>query len=407
MEQKTFNKKYNIPQDLIEKIKFADKEKKSTNIVGKPKVLFYEICKRFFKNPVVLIAFAVFITLILTGIIVTLTSPYSATGKIFKDGNELTSNLPPLFSPIVTNADNFITYERMVAWNNTISFRPLDQYLSDIKADYDTQLLTYNAYSFWKANYIYTHAISKGSSISASDIQQIVNSMPTLKTYFGTTFKEVDIWTSVWFGALSSIKIALIVATIEVVIGVAVGAILGFHAGKWIDTVMMRVIEIFQAPPSVIWLLLFISAAGTSEGILILGLLFVGWTWPIRATRMFIITVKDEEYITAAKSVGASTTRQIFLHALPAILGKIAMNYVRRIPAIILSIASLAFLGFYNKDTDINLGKFINDNIIDSRTNVWLMWLPTLILLTLSVSLQFIAIGLHDALDPRVIKVKG
>ncbi|ADN68843.1 ABC transporter permease [Mycoplasmopsis fermentans] len=403
MDSRTFNDKYNISDELIQKIKLAEKEKKSTNIVGKPKILFYEICKRFFKNPVVLISFTAFIALLLTGIIVTLTSPYSPTGSILKGGDELTQNLPPVFSPVITNASNYETFQRMKEWEG---YHYIEPYLKDVIVNSKEKLLIYNAYDFWKAYYIWSRAL-KINPLRPEDIENIKASMPHLNTLFGTTVKEADIWTGAWFGAISSIKVALIVATIEVVIGVAVGAILGFHAGKWLDTVMMRVIEIFQAPPSVIWLLLFISAAGTSEWVLIAGLLFVGWTWPIGATRMFIITVKDEEYIIAAKSVGASTSRQIFFHALPAILGKIAMNYVRRIPSIILSIASLAFLGFYNKDTDINLGKFIYDNINDAKTNPWLMWLPTLILLTLSVSLQFIAIGLHDALDPRVIKVKG
>nr|WP_307917624.1 ABC transporter permease subunit [Mycoplasmopsis bovis] len=170
----------------------------------------------------------------------------------------------------------------------------------------------------------------------------------------------------------------------------------------------MRMIDIFQAPPSIIWLLMFISLSkdGPNDWILIAGLLFTGWTWPIHSTRLFIITVKDEEYILASKSIGASKNRQIFFHALPAILGKIAMNYVRRIPGVILSIASLSFLGFYNSPDSYNLGKFLSDNIGKETENPWIVIIPATTLLLLSLSLQFIAIGLHDALDPKVIKIK-
>ncbi|GAA8715100.1 glutathione ABC transporter permease GsiD [Chlamydia abortus] len=85
---------------------------------------------------------------------------------------------------------------------------------------------------------------------------------------------------------------------------------------------------------------------------------------------MFIITVKDEEYIIASKSVGAKTSRQIFYHALPAILGKIATNFVRRIPSIIMSVASLAFLGFFNENNDISLGQLLVESIGDAQKNI-------------------------------------
>ncbi|MGV2393186.1 UNVERIFIED_CONTAM: ABC transporter permease subunit [Campylobacter lari] len=87
------------------------------------------------------------------------------------------------------------------------------------------------------------------------------------------------------------------------------------------------------------------------------------------STRLFVITVKDEEYIVAAKSTGARPMRQIFNHALPAVIGKIAQSYVRRIPSVIISIASLAFLGFFKDQNSYNLGKFMLDNIGLSSTN--------------------------------------
>ncbi|GAA7948483.1 hypothetical protein COL447_17000 [Helicobacter pylori] len=85
---------------------------------------------------------------------------------------------------------------------------------------------------------------------------------------------------------------------------------------------------------------------------------------------MFIITVKDEEYIVAAKSIGASTTRQVFSHALPAIIGKVATNFVRRIPSIIVSVASLAFLGFFQETEDVNLGQLLIASIEYVSTNL-------------------------------------
>ncbi|WAM00983.1 ABC transporter permease subunit [Mycoplasmopsis felis] len=96
----------------------------------------------------------------------------------------------------------------------------------------------------------------------------------------------------------------------------------------------------------------------------------------------------------------------IYKHALPGIIGKIATSYVSSIPSIILSISSLAFLGFFKTNKDINLGQIISAASSEAGSNFWILLLPSLILLSISVSLHFIALGVHDALDPKVIKTK-
>ncbi|WAM01876.1 ABC transporter permease subunit [Mycoplasmopsis felis] len=168
----------------------------------------------------------------------------------------------------------------------------------------------------------------------------------------------------------------------------------------------MRLIDIFSAPPTLVWLLLFVSLFGTTDTTLAFSMIFVGWVGFVARTRLFIITVKDSEFITASKSVGASKARLIYKHALPGIIGKIATSYVSSIPSIILSISSLAFLGFFKTNKDINLGQIISAASSEAGSNFWILLLPSLILLSISVSLHFIALGVHDALDPKVIKTK-
>ncbi|WP_237022744.1 ABC transporter permease [Mycoplasma miroungigenitalium] len=414
-----FNKKYGISAELQEKIKISKDDKISNNIAGKPKILLVEILKRFFTNPAVLIAFIVFVAIILISIIVSVTSDYPGVQRIdagwsSEDKIRNIESLPPMFNRIKETGDQTII-NNLETWKNNDLYSPyFTNYVNFTKTSPST--LTYDPYNYYEGAQLWAKIRdiekslpqdqSLASVLTDQKLSELVNSIPKLHTYFGTNIHGADIWTTVWKGTLESIWIALFVATVEIIIGVFVGAYLGFNAGKWLDTFMMRVIEIFTSPPSIIWLLLFVTIWGTNPWVLIAGLLFVGWTGPIGVTRLFIITVKDEEYIMAAKSIGASESRRIFLHALPAILGKIAMSYVRRIPSVILSIASLAFLGFFKDDNSANLGKFMLDNLESSKENPWLLFLPALILLGISISLQFIAVGLHDALDPKVIKVK-
>lgn len=444
-----FNKKYKLSNTFAAKLKLSEKQKNSNSIAGKPKVLGIEIFKRFFSNPIVVISTFIFLGIIITAFIVKLSSPYSPGKDITtlwkQNGYEITGSsinyygeLPPTFAPFKTfvGANNAIIKDIQKLSN------PNENPFYDFTKSYIVEGVTYkiaedstrtnpiyfiNIYKLWEAKTIESYMHNKlepnliGKTLTIAEIKtEYADAMQTwfneaknavsqikLKTWFGTTREGSDIWTTVWAGTLESLWLALVVATIETIIGVFVGAILGFYAGKWIDTIFSRVIEIFQAPPSIIWLLMFVSIWGTSAPVLIAGLLFVGWTYPIAATRLFVITVKDEEYITASKSIGASPMRQIFNHALPAVVGKIAQNYVRRIPSIIISVASLAFLGFFSDPNSYNLGKIMIENTDLVETNPWVMILPATILLLLSLSLQFVALGLHDALDPKVIKIKN
>ncbi|QBF34736.1 ABC transporter permease [Mycoplasmopsis phocirhinis] len=412
-----FNKKYGVSADLVAKLKLSKDEKISNNIAGKPKILLLEIFKRFFTNPVVVIAFIIFIAIILTSVFVSLFSQYPAVKPIDANlpNDQKVANfesLPPILNPIKETSDISVIRNISRWLNPRFDYH---QYLKPYTQGYEVivpgSIVKYNAYLYFEGAQLQAKLINfvnqNGKQALANvNIDQMITSIPKLQTFLGTNNLGADIWTTVWKGTLESLWIAFFVATVEIIIGVFVGAYLGFNAGKWLDTFMMRLIEIFTSPPSIIWLLLFVTIWGTNPWVLIGGLLFVGWTGPIGVTRLFIITVKDEEYIMAAKSIGASESRQIFLHALPAILGKIAMSYVRRIPSVILSIASLAFLGFFKDNDSANLGKFMLDNLEASKQNPWLLILPALILLGISISLQFTAIGLHDALDPKVIKVK-
>ncbi|WP_029513405.1 ABC transporter permease [Mycoplasmopsis primatum] len=420
MNANEFNTKYKLDADALKKLVISNRPKVTNSVAGKPKILIIEVIKRFFTNPIVVISTGIFLAIILTAIIVTINPVYKPGTDITRSVEKLNywngglsdiDNLPPMFSPYVqTNKANVINDINLFTDPKYPFSKYLKEYLDFEKISSERVSIDFYKYYYARQlNFALNKAYNEGYLITDNMVSYLKTQVDqfTLKTYFGTTHINRDIWGTVWAGTLESIRIAMFVATVEVIIGVSVGAYLGFHAGKWIDTVLMRFIDIFQAPPSIIWLLMFVSLSkNPGEWVLIAGLLFTGWTWPIYSTRLFIITVKDEEYILASKSVGASTNRQIFFHALPAILGKIAMNFVRRIPAIILSIASLSFLGFYNAPESYNLGKFLYDNIANQAKNPWIMIIPATILLLICLSLQFIAIGLHDALDPKVIKIK-
>ncbi|WP_029906539.1 ABC transporter permease [Mycoplasmopsis opalescens] len=427
MNSSEFNRKYQLSEKNIVRIHLAKERQLSSSLGGKPKVLAVEIIKRFFKNPAVLISTIILISLIIAALIFRYTSIHEPGKEIYNGTYSSVKSIPS-----VDRDYNIINDDRLLRNIELIKKNPSYAALWDsVKIDQ----VGLNKWGHYRdilfANRIYELTQQEGRKLANELVQawglnldaegfenlqallitpdlvaDFIQKTPRIYTLLGTNQLGKDIWTTIWAGTLESLMLAFSVATIEMIIGVAVGAYLGFHTGKWIDSVMMRVIEIFQAPPSIIWILMFVSIGGSNLWVLFAALIFTGWTGPIGVTRLYIITVKDEEYITASRSIGAKTSRQIFIHALPAIMGKIAMFYVRRIPSIILSVASLAFLGFFKGEGSNNLGQFIQENSGSAGTNPWILALPILILVTISLTMQFIAIGLHDALDPKVIKLK-
>ncbi|UUD36985.1 Glutathione transport system permease protein gsiD [Mycoplasmopsis californica] len=452
---------YKLTPETLNLLKFkqASSEIAVNEIAGKPKNMIVEIFKRYFKNPYVVVATIIFIAIIATAILVNRISPHNHPENL-KEGfspfkvdknNTDTFSLPPSwqairvrtfnkfddpdaallmgisrFQPALNEKMNF-HYEILSDSNGNL-YTPADSHLQFIGNNAENFTISYNAYEFNKVKAIVKAAYSEGIITDPKDlyeyfdqsnklvktkvvldkdfVNKIYDQQKNIFSLLGTDNLGRDIWTRTWAGTWESIQLALIVATIETIIGVSVGAILGFNVGKRIDTIAMRLIEIITAPPTLIIFLMLVSILGTSNVSLAICLIVIGWTGPVAGTRMYVLTVKDEEYILAAKSVGAKTPRQIFFHALPAVLGKIAYSFVRRIPAVIFSVSSLAFLGFFPDNTSSNLGKLLIDSINQAGENIWILLLPSLILLLLSLSLHFIALGVHDALDPKVIRVK-
>ncbi|ENY68494.1 Oligopeptide transport system permease protein [Metamycoplasma auris 15026] len=421
---KDFNKHYKINAEMATKFNFVQSSDKikTSSIAGRPKKMWIEITKRFFSNPIVVISLLIFTFILLASLIVpsSLATKYKPNSPI--NNYSFIESLPPIYKPIVTravsNTDPYYKFYFNIV-NSIDGIKDASQkaqlqkafefFLTSAKTySVDGQIfLTYNAYALYEAsvfNELLSKATNNWTTFENVDISAIRAQVVPLTTLLGTSSTGYDIWVTTWYAAWRGIEIAIITTLIQAIFGVTLGAILGFYAGKLFDTIMMRIINIFNSPPTIIWILILVGIFGTNQVSLILALSLAGWPLFVGLTRMYVITVKNEEYISAARAIGASTPRQIFVHALPAIVGKIANSFVKNVPGVILWVASLAFLGFFRDGKDTNLGQILIESASEAGQNVWIILLPTLILLFLTLSLNFMAIGIHDALDPRVIK---
>jgi peptide/nickel transport system permease protein len=226
---------------------------------------------------------------------------------------------------------------------------------------------------------------------------------PTLEEqhYFGTDKIGRDYFSRTLFGTRTSIYVAFIVAGLSTAIGAVIGGIAGYYGGA-IDNILMRITDLFLTIPFLAILLVlsaFLGAGSPVRVAVILGLLF--WTGLARIVRGEFLSLREKEFVEAAKVLGASDKRIIFRHILPNTMGPIIVNATLTVAAAILVEAALSFLGFGVQPPFPALGVLIAEGQDSLTTLWWLATFPGLTIVLIALCINFIGDGLRDALDPK------
>jgi ABC-type dipeptide/oligopeptide/nickel transport system permease subunit len=225
--------------------------------------------------------------------------------------------------------------------------------------------------------------------------------------WFGTDFLGRDYFTRVLYGIRTSIRVALIVAVVSTTIGTLIGAAAGYF-GSWIDNLLMRFTDLILTLPLLAVLLVASNKFGSGNQYhvaLILAFLF--WTGIARVVRGIFLSLREKEYVEAAKAAGAGDMRIIFRHILPNAMGPIIVNMTLTVAAAILIEAALSFLGFGIKPPTPALGSLISDGQNEMQTAWWLVVFPGIAIMVLVLCINFIGDGLRDALDPTQRRVRA
>jgi ABC-type dipeptide/oligopeptide/nickel transport system permease subunit len=225
---------------------------------------------------------------------------------------------------------------------------------------------------------------------------------PTLKAnhYFGTDVLGRDYFSRVVYGIRTSAKVALIVTLVSTIIGTLIGAVAGYYTG-WVDNILMRFTDLILTLPGLAVLLTAAAFLGTGNPIrvaFILALLF--WTGLARIVRGSFLSLREKEYVEAAKAAGSGDLRIMFRHMLPNAVGPIVVNATLIVGIAILTEAALSFLGFGIQPPNPSLGKLIADGQDVSSSMWWLVTFPGLTIVLIVLCINFIGDGLRDALDP-------
>ncbi len=218
---------------------------------------------------------------------------------------------------------------------------------------------------------------------------------PLGQTNFGR-----DILARIIFGARNSLTIALPAITLSVVVGVIIGVIAAYYGG-WIDTILMRLCDIFLAFPALVFAIILVGILGRRMDIIILAYGILGIPFYSRLIRGSVLQARALPYVEAARVSGAGSWRIMFRHILPNSIQPIIISFTFDIGGVILSFAGLAFLGYsdphlieWGRDIDIGRGHLVNAP--------WAALWPGLMILVTVLGFMLVGDGLRDALDPRL-----
>ncbi len=197
------------------------------------------------------------------------------------------------------------------------------------------------------------------------------------------------------------LAIALEIVSIATVIGVTIGAVAAYAGGK-IDEVLLRITDIFFAFPALILALVLAAVFGRTITTLTFAVLIVWWPTYVRLIRGQILAEKAKNYVEAMRSLGLSSKRILFLHALPNSIYPVLVQITLDIGGVILTFSALMFLGFSPSPTLPELGNLASDGISQIFNAPWLILFPGAAIVVISLAFNLIGDGIRDVLDPRL-----
>lgn len=245
------------------------------------------------------------------------------------------------------------------------------------------------------------HLLGSPTAIDSEQMSQLALLPPSLQHPFGTDALGRDVLCRVVYGARVSLAVGLLATAISTVIGLAMGALAAYYGGIW-DTIIMRLADIFLAFPYTLFVIVMLAVLGSGIQNVFIAIGILGWPSIARVFRSAILSVKENDYVDAARSMGASDKRIVARHIFPNSVASIVVYATMNIGGAILTESALSYLGMGVTPPNPSWGSMIQDGQAYLATEPWLMLMPGLAILTTVLAFTLLGDGLRDALDVKM-----
>ena len=398
-----------MSEQVIKKEMWEDipKENKDKEIISRPSMTYWQDAwRRLKKSPLSMLGLAFIIFMVLVAIIGPYVLPHDYSTQ------ELTlANIPPSIQIYKVDDDTFFyMHAEYKLFNVTKDGKLLDKIketqnnLTDRNRVYNIdgkELILDYSYAAQKPadnpEGIKFKLLLEGEEIKPFD------KVKNKEYFFGTDALGRDVLSRVIYGAGISLLIALIATVVNFFIGVLYGGISGYFGGQ-VDNIMMRIVDIINVIPLLLYVILLSVIIGPGFKSIIIALGSVYWVGMARIVRGQVLSLKEQEYVLSARTLGASSMRIMIRHLIPNAMGPIIVSMTMMIPSAIFTEAFLSFIGIGVNAPMASWGTLANDALGGLRSYPYQLFYPSLAISLTMLAFNFLGDGLRDALDPRLRK---